>query len=82
MLPDSEMGRKLIRLNAPPLALLANHSSALHSLEKPWRPIRAIAKLEDIRRHDWCHSFASEEKRHLALIANRIQKMSYLNRIR
>jgi integrase len=74
MLPDSKTGRKTIRLNAPALALLheiprlegnpyvicgEKPGRHLVNLEKPWRRIRAAAKLEDVRLHDLRHSFAS-----------------------
>ncbi len=74
MLPDSKTGRKAIRLNAPALAVLQSiprlegnpyvicgDKSGRHlvNLEKPWRRIRAAAKLDDVRLHDLRHSFAS-----------------------
>ena len=74
MLPDSKTGRKAIRLNAPALELLqtvprlegnpyviCGEKSGQHlvNLEKPWRRIRAAAKLDDVRLHDLRHSFAS-----------------------
>jgi integrase len=74
LLPDSKTGRKTIRLNAPALALL-HEIPRLHgnpyvicgerpgrhlvNVEKPWRRIRAAAKLDDVRLHDLRHSFAS-----------------------
>ena len=74
MLPDSKTGRKAIHLNAPALALLQTipriegnpyvicgekPGRHLVNLEKPWRRIRAAAKLDDVRLHDLRHSFAS-----------------------
>jgi integrase len=74
MLPDSKTGRKAIHLNAPALALLQSvprlegnpyvicgEKAGRHlvNLEKPWRRIRAAAKLDDVRLHDLRHSFAS-----------------------
>jgi len=74
LLPDSKTGRKAIRLNAPALALLhdiprlednpyviCGERAGRHlvNLEKPWRRIRAAAKLDDVRLHDLRHSFAS-----------------------
>jgi len=74
MLPDSKTGRKAIHLNAPALALLqtvhrlegnpyviCGEKAGRHlvNLEKPWRRIRAAAKLDDVRLHDLRHSFAS-----------------------
>jgi integrase len=74
MLPDSKTGRKAIHLNAPALALLQTIPRVeghpyvicgekpwhhLVNLEKPWRRIRAAAKLDDVRLHDLRHSFAS-----------------------
>jgi integrase len=74
LLPDSKTGRKTIRLNAPALAVLhevprlggnpyvicgERPGRHLVNLEKPWRRIRAAAKLDDVRLHDLRHSFAS-----------------------
>jgi integrase len=74
LLPDSKTGRKTIRLNAPALALLdeiprlegnpyvnsgERPGRHLVNLEKPWRRMRAAAKLDDVRLHDLRHSFAS-----------------------
>ena len=74
MLPDSKTGRKAIHLNAPALALLqtiprlegnpyviCGEKAGQHlvNIEKPWRRIRAAAKLDDVRLHDLRHSFAS-----------------------
>lgn len=73
-LPDSKTGRKTIFLNAPALAILnalprindnpyvipgAKSGARLVNLQKPWRRIRAKAKLDDVRIHDLRHSHAS-----------------------
>jgi integrase len=73
-LPDSKTGAKTIHLPPPALAVLAElpriegnpHvivgrvvGAALVDLEKPWRAIRKVARLEDVRLHDLRHSFAS-----------------------
>jgi len=67
-------GAKVIPLNAPAQELLANLSreeghayvivgevSGKHliNLQKPWRRIRALAGIDDVRIHDLRHSFAS-----------------------
>jgi integrase len=74
LLPDSKTGRKSIHLNAPALAVLqaiprldgnpyviCGERAGRHlvNLEKPWRRIRAAAKLDGVRLHDLRHSFAS-----------------------
>jgi integrase len=74
MLPDSKTGRKAVRLSPPALALLqtiprlegnphviCGERAGRHlvNIEKPWRRIRAAAKLDDVRLHDLRHSFAS-----------------------
>ncbi len=74
MLPDSKTGRKVVRLSPPALALLQatprlegnpyvicgeKPGRHLVNLEKPWRRIRSVAKLDDVRLHDLRHSFAS-----------------------
>ena len=73
-LPDSKTGRKAIHLSPPALALLqaipriegnpyviCGERPGLHlvNIEKPWRRIRAAAKLDDVRLHDLRHSYAS-----------------------
>lgn len=73
-LPDSKTGKKVIRLNAPALEVLralprvsgnpyviVGHRNGAHiiNLQKPWRRIRALAGLDDVRIHDLRHSFAS-----------------------
>jgi integrase len=74
MLPDSKTGRKAVHLNPPALDVLhtiprlegnpyvicgERPGRHLVNLEKPWRRIRAAAKLDDVRLHDLRHSFAS-----------------------
>jgi integrase len=74
MLPDSKTGRKAVHLNPPALDVLdaiprlegnpyviCGEKAGRHlvNLEKPWRRIRAVAKLDDVRLHDLRHSFAS-----------------------
>jgi integrase len=74
MLPDSKTGRKAVRLSPPALVLLhaiprlegnpyvicgERPGRHLVNIEKPWRRIRAAARLEDVRLHDLRHSFAS-----------------------
>lgn len=73
-LPDSKTGAKTIALPAPAVETLAKlpkqesnphvicgarTGARLINLQKPWRRIRAAAKLEDVRLHDLRHSFAS-----------------------
>jgi integrase len=73
-LPDSKTGRKAVRLSPPALALLQTiprlesnpyvicgerPGRHLVNIEKPWRRIRAAAKLDDVRLHDLRHSYAS-----------------------
>ena len=74
-LPDSKTGAKTIPLNEPALEVLAGTKSVegnpyvitgtaegahLTDLQKPWRRIRKVAGLEDVRIHDLRHTFASE----------------------
>jgi integrase len=74
MLTDSKTGRKVVSLNAPALAVLqaiprlernpyviCGERAGRHlvNLEKPWRRIRAAAKLDGVRLHDLRHSYAS-----------------------
>ena len=74
LLPDSKTGRKAVRLNAPAIELLQSlprlennpyvicgekPGQHLVNLEKPWRRIRNVAELKDVRLHDLRHSFAS-----------------------
>jgi integrase len=73
-LPDSKTGAKTVHLPPPALAVLtdlprlddnpyviagAKPGAALVNLEKPWRAIRGLAKLDDVRLHDLRHAFAS-----------------------
>jgi integrase len=73
-LPDSETGAKTLHLPAPALAVLADlprvegnpyvivgnvADARLVNLEKPWRAIRKVAGLDDVRLHDLRHAFAS-----------------------
>jgi integrase len=73
-LPDSKTGAKTLHLPPPALAVLVDlprvvgnpyvivgHVSGarLVNLEKPWRAIREVAALDDLRLHDLRHAFAS-----------------------
>lgn len=73
-LPDSKTGKKPILLNEPAMAVLTSlprlagnpHVIAgriggqhLVNLQKPWRAIRKIAGLDEVRIHDLRHTFAS-----------------------
>jgi integrase len=73
-LPDSKTGAKTLHLPPPALVVLnglpriegnphvivgAKAGAALVNLEKPWRAIRRVAGLDDVRLHDLRHSFAS-----------------------
>jgi len=74
LLPDSKTGQKIVRLNQHAAAVLhklpriadnpyviagRRAGSHLINLQKPWRRIRALAGLDDVRIHDLRHSFAS-----------------------
>jgi integrase len=74
LLPDSKTGRKAIPLNPPAMAVLneiprlidnpyvicgERPGRHLVNLEKPWRRVRAAARLDDVRLHDLRHSYAS-----------------------
>jgi integrase len=74
LLPDSKTGRRAIQLSPPALRVLhevptlegnpfviCGEKTGRHlvNLEKPWRRIRAAAKLNDVRLHDLRHSYAS-----------------------
>jgi len=74
MLSDSKTGRKAVHLNPPtrdvlhaiprlegnPYVICGERPGRhLVNIEKPWRRIRAAAKLNDVRLHDLRHSFAS-----------------------
>ncbi|MEE9454669.1 MAG: site-specific integrase [Paracoccaceae bacterium] len=73
-LPDSKTGAKTVYLGAAALGKLEaiakledndfvitgkNTGANLTDLQHPWRRIRKIAELEDVRLHDLRHSFAS-----------------------
>jgi integrase len=73
-LPDSKTGAKTLQLPPPALAVLAElpriegnphvilgarDGASLVNLEKPWRAIRKVAGLDDVRLHDLRHAFAS-----------------------
>lgn len=73
-LPDSKTGAKTIYISAPALAVLSalpqqqnnpfvicglKPGAHLVNLQKPWRRIRKLANLDDVRIHDLRHSFAS-----------------------
>jgi integrase len=73
-LPDSKTGAKTLHLPAPALAVLADlprvqgnphvivghiRGARLVNLEKPWRAIRKVAGLHDVRLNDLRHAFAS-----------------------
>jgi integrase len=73
-LPDSKTGAKTLHFPAPALAVLADlprvegnpfvivgnvAGARLVNLEKPWRAIRKVAGLHDVRLHDLRHAFAS-----------------------
>ncbi|MEO1283060.1 MAG: site-specific integrase [Pseudomonadota bacterium] len=74
LLPDSKTGQKTIYLNAAainvlhqlprvvgnPYVIVGKKVGAhLINLQKPWRRIRSLAELPDVRIHDLRHSFAS-----------------------
>lgn len=73
-LPDSKTGAKTIYLSQQALDVLARlpriegnpwvfpgHIAGAHlvNIQKPWRALRALAELDDVRLHDLRHSFAS-----------------------
>ena len=73
-LPDSKTGAKTLHLPPPALAVLADlprvegnpyvivgnvAGARLVNLEEPWRAIRKLAGLNDVRLHDLRHAFAS-----------------------
>ncbi len=72
-LPDSKTGAKTVYLNAPallacglerldgnPYVICGERKGAhLVNLQKPWRAIRAMAELNNVRLHDLRHTFAS-----------------------
>ncbi len=74
LLPNSKTGQKSIRLSDRALDVLAKlprikgnpfvivgnvDGSHLVNLQKPWRHLRELAGLDDVRIHDLRHSFAS-----------------------
>ncbi len=74
MLPESKTGQRVIYLSAPALEALSTipriesnpyvivgdrPAASLVNLQKPWRRIRKIAGLDDVRLHDLRHSYAS-----------------------
>ncbi len=74
LLPDSKTGKKAITLNEPALHVLqhaprlagnsyvivgSNEGEHLVNLQKPWRRLRKLAELDDVRLHDLRHAFAS-----------------------
>jgi len=74
-LPDTKTGALTVSLNTSATALLRElreasvdarfvipgmvKGRALVNLQKPWRAVRALAKLDDVRLHDLRHTFAS-----------------------
>jgi integrase len=73
-LPDTKTGALTVSLNGPALQLLRELRTAssgeyvipgqrvgqpLINLQKPWRQLRRLAQLEDVRLHDLRHTFAS-----------------------
>jgi len=73
-LPDSKTGAKVLHLPPPALTVLVDIRKIegnpfvivgeragrhLVNAEKPWRVVRAIAGLDDVRLHDLRHGFAS-----------------------
>jgi len=73
-LPDSKTGKKTLHLNAPALEVLNGlpkvkdnpfvivgdvEKAHLVNIQKPWRAIRKVAGLADVRLHDLRHTFAS-----------------------
>jgi integrase len=73
-LPDSKTGPKTIPLGAPALALLStlkensispwvlpglSPENHFIGIQHPWRRMRVIARLQDVRIHDLRHAFAS-----------------------
>lgn len=73
-LPDSKTGKKVIYLSEAALRILVTLPRAsgnpyvivgertgahLVNLQRPWRRIRRLARLDDVRIHDLRHSFAS-----------------------
>lgn len=74
LLPDSKTGCKTIPLNSAAIDVLrkipklqknpyvivgGREGCRLINLQKPWRQVRKLAKLDDVRLHDLRHTFAS-----------------------
>lgn len=74
LLPDSKTGQKTIPLNDAAIEVLKaipkvadnpfvivghKHGRRMVNLQKPWRRIRALAGLDDVRIHDLRHTWAS-----------------------
>lgn len=74
LLPDSKTGQKTIPLNSAAIDVLRKlprleknphviigkvPGSHLIALQRPWRYVRSLAKLDDVRIHDLRHTFAS-----------------------
>ncbi len=73
-LPDSKTGKKALHLSEQALDVIAHHphdggspyiivgrdgEGHLINLQKPWRRIRQLAGIDDVRIHDLRHSYAS-----------------------
>jgi len=73
-LPDSKTGKKTVWLGEGAIDYLSNikrkeknpyicvgqrRGSHLVNIQKPWRKIRKLAKLDDVRIHDLRHTYAS-----------------------
>lgn len=74
-LPDTKNGALLVSLGDAAVAVLSNlkaearddifviagqrKGAALVNLQKPWRAVRALAELDDVRIHDLRHTYAS-----------------------
>lgn len=72
-LPDSKTGKKPITLNDAaidvlkaiprfannPYVIVGRNGEHLVNLQKPWRAVRELANLNDVRIHDLRHTFAS-----------------------
>ncbi len=73
-LPDSKTGAKTLQLAPPAIEVLnsiprikdnpyvivgAKDKAHMVNLQKPWREVRTLAKLPDVRIHDLRHAFAS-----------------------
>jgi integrase len=58
--PALEVLQKIPRIAGNPFVICGEKAGRhLANIEKPWRRIRAAAKLENVRLHDLRHSFAS-----------------------